>query len=397
MSSRPLPLSTLDEALFELAPDAILLVDRHGRIIRANAQAELMFGYPRAEVVGQPVEMFVPDAARASHHRHRERYTEQPRTRPMAKDLQLSARRKDGSELPVEIALAPVPLPEGSGVVAIIRDVSVRRVAEQTLRDAHDELERRVAERTRELSDANRRLSEEHTKLVQAEKMSSIGLLAAGVAHEINNPLSGVMGLVKAIRDGAVPEGKRPEYFETVDDGLERIRLTVQGLLDFSRPRAPSWTAVDTDDMVAACLRLIMPATRKKNLAVEHRPDGDGALGPSWVRADRSQLMQAVVNVLMNAIHAAPTGSEVTVVTRRADRRVAIAIIDRGSGIPPEMLNRIYDPFYTTKPEGEGTGLGLAITLGIIHNHGGELAVDSGPDRGTTMTLWLPMAPSEEY
>ena len=384
------PSPAVYEALFELAPDAILLVNGAGCIAHVNAHAEEIFGYRRDEVIGKPIEIFVPERERAAHAAHRAGYAKHPRTRSMGQGLELVGRRKDGSEVPVEIALAHIDAGDGPMVLAIVRDVSKRRAAETALRRAHDELERRVAERTRELSEANRRLVEEHAKLVRAEKLSSIGLLAAGVAHEINNPLSGVMGLVRSLRQGTVPEPKREEYFETVREGLERMRATVQGLLDYARPRAPSRARVDAVDMVSACLRLVAPATRKKDVAIELRVPG--GVSPV-VHADRSQLMQAVVNVVMNAIYVAPAGSAVDVAVVGEGPRVGIRVVDRGPGIPKADLARVCDPFFSTKPEGEGTGLGLAITLGILEAHGGELAIDSETGRGTAVTLWLPILP----
>jgi PAS domain S-box-containing protein len=379
-------MSTLDEALFELAPDAILLVDAAGRIVRVNAHAELVFGYPRAEAIGMSVDELVPARARPAHAAHRRGYRGEPRTRSMGHDLELEARRKDGTEIPVEVALAPISSADGPLVLAIVRDVSARKQAELTLRRAKDELEQRVAERTRELFEANRRLVEEHARLVQAEKMSSIGLLAAGVAHEINNPLSGVMGLVKVLREQRVPAGKQEEYFDTIGDGLARMRSTVQGLLDYARPLPAARAPVEALAMVAACVRLVAPEARRKGVQVEVVPPP----GRPEVEGDRSQLMQAIVNVLMNALYAAPAGSVVTASVVVDGRRVGVRIADRGPGIPAADLARIGDPFFSTKPEGEGTGLGLAITLGIVRAHRGELAIDTARDAGTTVTLWLP-------
>jgi PAS domain S-box-containing protein len=391
----PVPISDI---LFELAPDAILVVDQEGRLLRINAQAERMFGYARGEVVGQALEIFIPERVRAAHVHHRRDFAHLPRTRDMGLGMELVGRRKDGSEFPVAVALAPVVLDDTPGVIAIARDVTAQKAAERVIREseqrlaslleslqrAHDELEVRVADRTRELSDAYQRLREEQEKLIRAEKLSSLGVLASGVAHEINNPLSGVMGLVKALRDGAVAEARKEQYFSTILDGLERMRLTVQGMLDYARLRPPSRAAFDAREMIESCLRLIAPATRKKDLAVEVAvPSGRALL------ADRSQLMQAVVNVVMNAVYVAPTGSAIRVALADAAGRVGICVTDEGPGIADPDLDRICDPFYTTKPEGEGTGLGLAITQNILAAHGGGLALDSAVGRGTTVTLWI--------
>jgi two-component system NtrC family sensor kinase len=502
----PVPISDI---LFELAPDAILVVDQDGRLLRVNAQAERIFGYARGEVVGQPLEIFIPERLRAAHVGHRTGFARQPRTRDMGLGMELIGRRKDGTEFPVSVALAPVVLDDRPGVIAIARDVTAqkatdralresehrlaaildntdalvslrgrdgryqfinrryeqlvgidrtsllarpvtalwsppiaaigeahdaavlatgrpqqfeevvphgdgphtyvsvkfplvdadchayavctvatditdRKRAEESLQRAHDELEARVAERTQELSDANQRLREEQEKLIRAEKLSSLGVLASGVAHEINNPLSGVMGLVKSLRDGAVAEARKEQYFSTILDGLERMRLTVQGMLDYARLRPPSRAAFDAREMIESCLRLIAPATRKKDLEVEVAvPAGHPLL------ADRSQLMQAVVNVVMNAVYVAPVGSMIRVSLVDGPARIGICITDQGPGIADPDLARICDPFYTTKPEGEGTGLGLAITQNILAAHGGELAIDSAVGRGTTVTLWI--------
>jgi signal transduction histidine kinase len=249
------------------------------------------------------------------------------------------------------------------------------RARAEELKRAHD----RIAE-------ANQRLIEEQSKLVQAEKLSSIGLLAAGVAHEINNPLSGVMGCCKALRESNLGPERREEYFEAIRDGLERIRVTVHGLLDFARQRPPLPTDQDASEVVASCLRLLQPLQRKKDLRVENRiPPGQ-----VHVHADRTQFMQAVVNVLMNAIQAVPAQGHIAVTSRLERGQVGVCIADDGGGISKENLAHVCDPFFTTKPPGEGTGLGLAITLGIARAHGGDLSIDSEVGKGTRVTLWLP-------
>ncbi len=241
-----------------------------------------------------------------------------------------------------------------------------------------------------ELLAANRRIREEQLQLVQAEKMSSIGLLASGVAHEINNPLAGVMACVKALRDEDVEAVRREEYFAAVLDGLERIQQTVRGLLDYSRQRSPQPTLVDLEGVISAALLLISPAVRKKDITVE--TVSSDALP---VHCDRSQLMQALVNVLLNALYAAPVHGHVKVALLDQGARRGIAVIDDGPGIKPELISRVCDPFFTTKPEGEGTGLGLAVTLSLMRANGGDLGIEAAPTGGAKVTLWLPR-PAEE-
>ncbi|MCA9525409.1 MAG: PAS domain S-box protein [Myxococcales bacterium] len=249
------------------------------------------------------------------------------------------------------------------GIIAVAEDVTARRRAEDRLR-------------------------EEQAKLVQAEKLSSIGQLAAGVAHEVNNPLAGVKSLFSALRSGRVSEDRLPTYFDAIHDGLTRIEQTVRALLDYARPSSGAVLSLDVHDIVSACLRLCRPALNKKRLEVDLRPDP----GLFLVAGDRHGLMQATMNVLLNAIYAAPEGSTITVEAEHLDGVVAVHFDDQGPGIPSDKLARVCDPFYTTKPEGEGTGLGLAVTQSIIARHQGQLQVGGhagGP--GARITFLLPV------
>jgi two-component system NtrC family sensor kinase len=242
--------------------------------------------------------------------------------------------------------------------------------------------------------DATRRgFGDEEVRLLQAEKLSSIGLLAAGVAHEINNPLAGIMGAVQAIRRGDVPVERQQAYLDAVWDGLERIRLTVRSLLDYARQRPPSITPLDVSEVLDSTLLLVAPAANERHIAMV-RIGSELPRGALW--ADRTQLVQALVNVLLNAIDAAPRRSRVELeLLRREDPLGAgFCIRDRGAGIDPAIRHEVCDPFFTTKPQGRGTGLGLSITLAIVKAHGGELDIGAPPDGGTEVTLWLPLRDS---
>lgn len=238
------------------------------------------------------------------------------------------------------------------------------------------------------LDSLNQQLLDEHTKLLRAERLSSIGLIAASVAHEINNPLCGVMGLVKALRDRSMPEGKFNEYMATIQGGLERMRGTVQGLLDFARERPLAVTAIDAVEVIEECVRLCAASARKQQveLKVSLRP------AEAVVAADRSRLAQVLLNLLLNAIYATPAGGMVECSALQGEGRVGIRVRDTGGGIPQEIMARVCEPFFTTKPTGQGTGLGLAVASGIVKAHKGELQIESVPDQGTTITVWLPAA-----
>lgn len=258
---------------------------------------------------------------------------------------------------------------------------------------AHDflvknRLARLVPAVERELREAKMRIErvKMQEQLMVSDRMASVGILAAGVAHEINNPLAGVMSCVTALREGKLPPERREEYFGAIRDGLERMRQTVQGLLDFARPQDPRPEDVDAAELVEACERLLAAELRKKRVEIESAL-GKGA---AVVHGDRSQLVQALMNVLLNALHASPEGSRITVRAVRAEERVGVEVVDRGPGIPKKDVPRVFDPFFSTKPQGQGTGLGLSVTLGIVRAHGGEIEIESEERKGTTVTLWLP-------
>jgi PAS domain S-box-containing protein len=248
----------------------------------------------------------------------------------------------------------------------------------------HEITERKEAEAA--LVEANRRIREEQQKLIQTEKLSSIGLLASGVAHEVNNPLSGVLACVKALRERKIVAERQDEYFRTALDGLERIQQTVRGLLDFARQRPPSAESVEIAEVLASALRLLAPALRNKDLHIE------SAISPLDLTAyaDRSHILQALVNVLLNAIYASPESAPIYIHGDVSGGRTRIVIRDTGPGIPQEILARVCDPFFSTKPEGEGTGLGLSVTLGLMKSNDGDLDIKSEVGAGAQVALLLP-------
>lgn len=401
--TEPHQLGDVFEQLFEFTPDPIVVVADSGEIVQVNVAAEKVFGWPRSELEGRFIEVLVPPEIEPRHEALRNSYWDEPRERRLGIGMELSARRRDGTLVPVEIALKPLEVRGRRLVLALVRDISERKLAELALKRSHATLEHRVRERTAELSAAvqqlraevrerelaQRRLAEEQAKLIQAEKLSSIGMLASGVAHEINNPLSGMKSCLRALRQNRVPEGKRDQYFDTVEDALDRMGVIVRGLLDYARQRAPRSEPLDVAEIACASLRLLEPVARKRGVAARCAAEP----GETRVLADRAQVMQALVNVVMNAIQATPEGGEVTISTCTGrDGLRGIRVEDTGSGIPDDVRARVCDPFFTTKPEGEGTGLGMAVTLGIVNAQGGDLELGNRPSRGAAVTIWLPEA-----
>jgi signal transduction histidine kinase/ActR/RegA family two-component response regulator len=233
-----------------------------------------------------------------------------------------------------------------------------------------------------------------HERLLQSEKMASIGQLVSGVAHELNNPLTGIMGFAQLMLARAdLPSEVRREI-TTVFDEADRAARIVQNLLSFARRRKAEKERVDLNEIVRRVLELRNYDLRVHN--IEPRTRLTATLAP--VLADPHQIQQVLLNVIRNAEHAiraCDRAGSISVSTFAAKDYARLTVVDDGSGIPPENLRRIFDPFFTTKSPGEGTGLGLTIVYGIIEEHGGRLHVESQPGTGTTLSIELPLAPAE--
>ena len=369
----------------------VATTDANGKITYVNDKFVEISQYTRAELMGRTHK--IVNSATHSKEFFREMWDTINAGRVWTGDIR--NRAKDGSHYWVATTIVPFLDAEGKPYqhLAIRFEISARKSAEEALERAVRELadlSERERQRAEALAEANQRIVEEQSKLIQAEKLSSVGLLAAGVAHEINNPLAGVMSCVRALREGTVEGARRDEYFDAVRDGLERIRATVQGLLDFARPQGSGIAEVDCHEIVGACLLLLAPYLRKKDIEVDLRVER----GAVALRGNRSQLIQASMNVLLNAIHASPDGSRIEVDAFEEEARIGLRFRDHGAGIPREILPRVTEAFFTTKDPGQGTGLGLAVTAGILQAHGGELALESEPGEGTAVTFWLPRAAS---
>ena len=232
-------------------------------------------------------------------------------------------------------------------------------------------------------------------QLTRSERLASVGRLAAGVAHEINNPLTGVLTFAHMLLRNARENSQDKEDIQTIIDATTRCKEIVRGLLEFSRQDEPHKRLSDLNSVLHEALNLTQNQARINRVNVVE--ELDPAL-PHLV-IDANQIQQVAVNVIVNAIDAMSDGGRLTVRTRSIDENdskwVEFDISDTGCGIPPENLEHIFDPFFTTKPTGKGTGLGLAIAYGIVTEHGGEISVATQADRGTTITVRLPVTSGE--
>lgn len=359
--------------LLDVAPDAGL-VCRHDRtILMANEAAARLFGYKPKELMGRPLEELIPNL-----------FSSQPNAASQQKLFQspssawrislgadnLIARRKDGSETPIEISFAPLDCDGRRVMVCFIRDIAPRR-----------ELEERVQ---------------------QAQKLEAIGRLAGGVAHDFNNLLTAILGYAELLLHGLPAGDPTREGLEEIKRAAERAANLTQQLLAFGRKQMLQPTVVDLNALVAETekmLRRLIPED------IEIRLELDPETRP--VRADPTQTQQVLVNLVLNARDAMPRGGTITIstgndqLTRSRVRHMSdvpaghyavLTVSDTGCGMDAATLARVFEPFFTTKGQGKGTGLGLATAYGIVKQSGGHIEVESEPGQGATFRVLLPVA-----
>jgi two-component system, LuxR family, sensor kinase FixL len=351
----------------EAAPSAILLVDDQGRIALANAQAENVFGYPRAELVAQPVEKLIPERFRTPHVRLRDTYSRAPQTRVMGTGRELFACRKDGSEVPVEVALSPMPTKDGGFVLVSVADITERR-----------DLERATARQRDELAHLSR--------------VAMLGELSGSLAHELNQPLTAILSNAQAAQRFLAQSPPRldrlTEILSDIVKSDHRAGAVIQRIRSLLRKESAQRSPLDINDVVEETLRLMRSDLLNRHVVVRTEL-GEGL--PA-VSGDRNQLQQVLLNFMMNgcdAMDGREKHGRLLVRTRStSEGRVEFSVADRGTGIPSADLERIFEPFVTTKSH--GMGLGLTICRSIVDAHGGRLWATNNSDGGATLHCELP-------
>lgn len=371
--------------LLEAAPDAIIEVDTEGQVVLLNRATEALFGYSRQDLLGQSIELLVPEDLRAAHARHREDYRQHPSTRPMASGLELQGRRKDGSRFPVEISLSPVKADGAFRVTAIIRDITERKRAEEQLRQVREQYTRELEARNREIERANRLKSE----------------FLASMSHELRTPLHTIIGFSELLGEEVQGElnAKQKRFLAHIHgDSLHLLEL-INDILDLSKVesgrielrRAPFDLAALIEEAVAS----VRPIAETKGLAIHSR------VGPMpAIEADRVRVKQILTNLLSNALKFTPAGGRIDVEAEMENGLARITVADTGIGIPAQEHAAIFDIFHqsaaTTKGVREGTGLGLAISKRLVQEHGGTIKVLSEPGKGSRFTFTIPKTPHQE-
>jgi two-component system, NtrC family, sensor kinase len=347
-------LKTYTENIIESIDIAVLALESTGRIRSCNHAFEMLFNIPRSQIVGTSIEKLLsPDVITSI-----QRATGVTGWKPdsPANIFKLSMDNPDGKRLIVNLSVIPLQDPSSadSGSLLVIEDITEKVQLED--------------------------------QLLQTEKLSSIGLLAAGIAHEINTPITGISSYTQILLKENVEPDRRKSILEKIEKQTFRAAEIVNGLLNFSRLGSSEFKAVDINQLISDSLALLDHQLGLNQIKVAS--DFEGSLPPIY--GNTGKLQQVFVNLFLNARDAMPAGGELAIRTGMNESMIIVDISDTGLGISKEHLKKIFDPFFTTKSIGKGTGLGLAVTYGIIQEHGGKIFVDSDAGRGTRFTLKLP-------
>ncbi|MFO0707362.1 MAG: PAS domain S-box protein [Nitrospira sp.] len=338
------------ENLLENANDVIYTLDTEQHFTYVNSKVEA-WGYRKDDLIGRPYLSLLSK-------RHRGRRLKSTLDIGAKQVYEVEVVTRTGEARSVMVSVSPLQGVDGEilGVLGIARDMTDTKKLEQQIRNS--------------------------------EKLASVGKLAAGVAHEINNPLGGILNCLYNLGKGTISPARREEYLASMEDGLHRVQKIVRQLLDFSQQHQPEFAQSDINTVIERVLVLT------NHLFAPNRIVLETTLGTSLpaVMIDRHMIEQVLMNLILNAVQAMKEGGVLSIRTWVEEGICFVEIRDTGSGIPASVLPKIFDPFFTTKGEGEGTGLGLSVSLGIVERHGGKILVESEVGKGTVFTLWLPVS-----
>ncbi len=389
-------------AILSIAPCAIISVDRDQRITVFNEAAEKLFGYRRNEVIGERLDILIPHRFHDVHRDHVEGFwSDLEMARNMCDRQEIAALRKDGSEFPAEASISKFEAGEERISTVVLQDITERKIAAKQAAELNRDLERRVAERTRDLEVEMNRREDAQKQLIQSQRMEAIGQLTGGIAHDFNNLLAVVTGTLE-LMDQDVKDPVLREHLERAANAAEMGARLTSRLLTFARRNVLEPVTLNLNDQVNGVLELLR-RTLGEQITLQTSLSSDLWL----IRVDPSEAENAILNLALNARDAMPDGGRLLIETRnvtidegeiteikgmRSGDFVRLSISDTGTGIAPDMLSKVFEPFFTTKGTGRGSGLGLSTLYGFATQSGGTVAIYSELEIGTTVNLYLPRA-----
>ena len=333
--------------------DAIVTINEDHVIVGYNHGAEAIFGYSRAEALGQDLKIIIPPPHKEVHRDYLQRYLATRQPRVIGKHVRLTAQRRDGSEFPMSISFSVAEVGAQLFFTGIIRDISEYQQME--------------------------------ARLVQSERLAAVGNTVTHIAHEIKNPLLIIGGFARQLQKAAGLEDKDRRKLGVIAEEVRRLEAMVTEMREFVRRPAAQKQPGNLGPLVQDVLHLFEDTLKEHHIQVrwlEETPLPE-------VPFDAQQLRQVLINLIKNALEAMPQGGEIILAGQVAGDNVELQITDSGQGMPPEVVAHIFEPYFTTKEK--GTGLGLAICQNIVQEHGGCLLADSAPGHGSTFTIQLPL------
>jgi two-component system sensor kinase FixL len=338
-------------AIIDAAVDGIVMIDAHGRIEAFNHAAERLFGYTIDEVLGQNVDMLMPSPYHEEHDTYLSRYLATGRAKIIGSGREVQGRRKDGTTFPLHLSVGELTIGGERKFTGILHDLTARVQMEGRLREQ--------------------------------ESLARLGEMAAVIAHEIKNPLAGIRGAIQVFGGRMAQEGANTLILKEIVTRIDALDQMMKDLLLFARPPKPKAAPIDLVPLVKTTANLLStdPALREVEIEVE----GTAPL----VSADPDMMRVVFQNLLINGAHAMQGKGRIRVAVEPVDSTCQIAFVDAGPGIPPDVRDKIFTPFFTTKTR--GSGLGLPTVKRLIDAHNGQISIDCPPAGGTTVVIRLPI------
>lgn len=384
-------------ALFEFATEGIIITDKKGVITKANPSSERLFGYNSGELIGKTVEHLIPDHLKHRHQGHREKFNKNPHSRSMGQDIALMAKRKDGTEFPVEISLTHFVQNNEMHVVAFIIDISERLAAQEKIKRVNVELEQKVSERTKVLQEALKELEQSKEQLSKAlEKEKELNDLKSRfvtmASHEFRTPLSTILSSVSLISKYKTEDEdiKRSKHVDRVKSAVTNMTLILNDFLSAEKLEAgkivSSPVEFDLKQLVSEIINELS-GLLKPNQKIDFT-----YLGSEFVYLDKQMMRNIFINLISNAIKFSMDDKIISAFISNENGTVHIEVKDQGIGIPKEEQQNLFERFYRAKNATniQGTGLGLSIVAKYIEEMKGKIDFNSELNVGTTFILDIP-------